>query len=370
MQEQLRVGIDGTPLLGARTGVGHTVAATIAALARREDVELMVYGITLRGRAALAGELPAGVPSATRPIPARAVRWLWQRATRPTVEVWTGPVDVVHGTNYVGPPAHVPVVVSVYDLTFLERPELADPATHANTRLIRRAFERGAVVHTTSDYVAARVVERFGVAADRVVRIYPGLPTVGRGDPAAGHRLVGSEQYVLFVGTIEPRKNVPTLVRAFDCVAAKDPALRLVLAGQPGGASDAVAEAVRSARLGDRVVMPGYVDEGVRLDLLAGSSLLAFPSHDEGFGYPPLEAMAARVPVVAAGAGSLPEVLGDAALLVEPTDVEAFADAMERALGDDGLRETLVERGVRQAQRYDWDTTARELVALYERLAG
>ena len=116
--------------------------------------------------------------------------------------------------------------------------------------------------------------------------------------------------------------------------------------------------------------MPGYVAAGVRLDLLAGSSLLAFPSHDEGFGYPPLEAMAARVPVVAAATGSLPEVLGDAALLVEPTDVEAFADAMERALGNDELRAMLAERGVRQAQRYDWDTTARELLALYERLAG
>jgi glycosyltransferase involved in cell wall biosynthesis len=313
--------------------------------------------------------VPAGVRTATRPVPARLVRWLWRRANHPTIERWTGPVDVVHGTNYVGPPARVPVVVSVYDLTFLERPELADPATHANTGLIRRALDRGAVVHTTSDYVGARVVDTFGVPADRVVRVYPGLPTVGHGDPEGGRRVAGSERYVLFVGTIESRKNLPALVRAFDCVAAGDPSLRLVLAGQPGGAAGAVADAVRAARHGDRVTMPGYVDIATRLDLLAGSNLLAFPSHDEGFGYPPLEAMAAGVPVVAANAGSLPEVLGDAALLVEPNDVEALADAMERALTDAALRDVLVDRGLRQAQRYDWDTTARELVALYARLA-
>jgi glycosyltransferase involved in cell wall biosynthesis len=369
MQERLRIGIDATPLLGERTGVGHTVAATIAALARRAELDLTAYGITLRGRAALPAQLPAGVRAATRPIPARLVRWLWQRANQPTIERWTGPLDVVHGTNYVGPPATVPVVVSVYDLTFLERPELADPATHANTRLIRRALDRGAVVHTTSDYVGARVVDAFGVPPDRVVRVYPGLPTDGHGDPERGHRIAGSGRYVLFVGTIEPRKNLPTLVRAFDCAAATDPSLRLVLAGRPGRATGAVADAVRAARHGDRVTMPGYVDTATRFDLLAGSSLLVFPSHDEGFGYPPVEAMAAGVPVVAANTGSLPEVLGDAALLVEPTDVEALAGAMERALADEALRRVLVARGTQQAQRYDWDTTASELAALYTRLA-
>jgi glycosyltransferase involved in cell wall biosynthesis len=369
VQERLRIAIDGTPLLGDRTGVGQTVTRVIEALARRDDVEPVVYGVMLRGRREFAQHVPAGATSATRAIPARVAWALWQRVSTPPIELWTGKVDVVHGTNYVAPPSRAPAVVSVYDLTFVDRPHLADPNAAAYPNLIRRALDRGAVVHTISDAVSAQVVAEFGVAADRVVRIYPGLPIVGHGDAAAGRVLAGAERYVLFVGTIEPRKNLPTLVRAFDCVADADPALRLVLAGKPGADAARVADAVTAARHGDRVVLTGYVDERARLDLLAGSSLLAFPSHDEGFGYPPLEAMASGVPVVAAAVGSLPEVLGDAALLVAPTDVEALADAMRRALGDPELRATLVERGRRQAARYDWDTTAAELVALYTRLA-
>ncbi|HEY7107118.1 MAG TPA: glycosyltransferase family 1 protein [Acidimicrobiia bacterium] len=370
MQEPVRVAIDGTPLLGVRTGVGNIVAATIDALAARDDVELVVYAVTRRGRAELAGMLPAGVRSATRAVPARLVRRLWQRVDRPAIETWTGRVDVVHGTNYVGPPARAPVVVSVYDLTFLERPELADPEARANTALIRRALDRGAVVHTTSDDVAARVVDAFGITTDRVVRIYPGLPTSGGGDAAAGRRAAGADRYVLFLGTIDPRKNVPALVRAFDCVAGADAELRLVLAGQPGGDSGRVADAMRAAGHRDRVLLTGYVDNTARRDLIAGSSLLAFPSHDEGFGFPPLEAMAAGVPVVAAAAGSLPEVLGDAAVLVPPDDVDALATAMQRVLGDAALRADLVVRGTNQAARYDWATTAHQLVALYAQLAG
>jgi glycosyltransferase involved in cell wall biosynthesis len=175
---------------------------------------------------------------------------------------------------------------------------------------------------------------------------------------------------VLFLGTIDPRKNVPALVRAFDCVAGADAELRLVLAGQPGGDSGRVADAMQAAGHRDRVLLTGYVDNTARRDLIAGSSLLAFPSHDEGFGFPPLEAMAAGVPVVAAAAGSLPEVLGDAAVLVPPDDVDALATAMQRVLGDAALRADLVVRGTNQAARYDWATTAHQLVALYAQLAG
>jgi glycosyltransferase involved in cell wall biosynthesis len=213
------------------------------------------------------------------------------------------------------------------------------------------------------------VQEQYGIPADRVVRIYPGLPATGTGDPESGRDRAGARRYLLFLGSIEPRKNLTTLVRAFDRVAGIDPELRLVLAGRPGPDADAVARVVSDSRHGDRVVLPGYVDARARLDLLAGSTVFTFPSHDEGFGYPPLEAMAAGVPVVAASAGSLPEVLGDAALLVEPTDPDALASAIEQALSDDDLRATLAERGLRRARLFDWDTTACQLAALYARLA-
>ena len=136
---RLRVAVDGTPLLGIRTGVGHTTAALLDALAGREELELVVYAITLRGRAQLANMVPAGVRAATQPIPARFVRTLWQHAPTPRIERWTGPVDVVHATNFVGPPARAPVVVTVHDLTFARRPDLVDKRALAFRPLIRRA---------------------------------------------------------------------------------------------------------------------------------------------------------------------------------------------------------------------------------------
>src|SRR5262245_6260137 len=119
MQERLRIAIDGTPLLGERTGVGQTVVKVVEALARRDDVEPVVYGVMLRGRREFARHVPIGATTATRPIPARVAWALWQRVSTPPIEVWTGRVDVVHGTNYVAPPARAPAVVSVYDLTFV-----------------------------------------------------------------------------------------------------------------------------------------------------------------------------------------------------------------------------------------------------------
>jgi glycosyltransferase involved in cell wall biosynthesis len=364
---RLRVGVDGTPLLGTRTGVGHTTASLVDALAATEQVDLVVYAVTVRGRGALASVVPASVQPATRAIPARLVQASWRRTSFPRIERWTGPVDVVHGTNFVGPPARAPVVVTVHDLTFAHHPELAAPSH--NLGLIRRALRRGAVIHAVSDHVAAQARELFDVAGDRVVRVYPGVHTAGRGDAARGRARAGADRYVLFLGELNPRKNVPRLVRAFDEVARDDADVALVLAGPDGSDTDAVDDAIRRATHGARVRRLGYVSSPDRLDLLAGASTFAFPSLDEGFGHPPLEAMQAGVPVVASDAGSLPEVLGDAALLVPPTDVDALAGAVSDALGTVADAER-VRRGRARAACFTWDTTARELIDLYARLAG
>ena len=366
---RLRVAVDGTPLLGVRTGIGYTTAALIVALSGRDDLDLVVYAITLRGRSQLAAMTPAGVRTGTRAIPARLVRTLWQHTETPRIERWTGPVDVVHGTNFVAPPAEAPAIVTVHDLAFARYPDLTGRDAHDYGTLIRRALDRGAIVHTVSDYVAAGVQEEFGLAPERVVRIYPGLHARDTGNPERGRAIAGAQRYMLFVGQIEPRKNIPRLVRAFLDVADADPDLHLVLAGPPGPDTAKVEALIRDGRHGDRVRVTGYVSDPARLDLLAGSTLFAFPSLDEGFGHPPLDAMAAGVPVVAASAGAIPEVTGDAALLVDPTDVTALADGIDQVLRDESLRDALIERGNRQWRKYTWDTTACELTALYHRAA-
>jgi glycosyltransferase involved in cell wall biosynthesis len=179
--------------------------------------------------------------------------------------------------------------------------------------------------------------------------------------------LAGAERFVLALGTVEPRKNLPTLVRAFDRVADDDPNLTLVVAGPDGWDRDAFTAAWSAARHRERVWRLGYVTEDERRDLLAGATVFAYPSVYEGFGHPPLEAMAAGVPVVAADAGALPEILGDAAVLVDPSDVDAIADGLHRVIHDASLRATLTARGTERAGRFSWDDAAPEFVDLYRR---
>ncbi len=342
-------------------------------LTRRSDVAVCAYALTWRGRDQLRAAVPHGVRTATRPIPARVVRELWDRgATRPRVEDWTGAVDVVHATNFVAPPARAPVVVTVHDVTFIRFPELCTAHTLRYPRLIERAIARGAIVHTPSEFVANEIRDYFTIPDDRVVPIHSGIPEVVEGNAARGAGAAGGARYVLALGTIEPRKNLTTLVKAFDQVARRDDDLRLVLAGPPGWDADRVTAAIGDAQNGDRIVRLGFVADELRGDLLAGATVFAYPSLYEGFGFPPLEAMRAGVPVVASTAGSLPEVLGDAALLVAPTDVDALAAAIEDFAHADPARSARVdaiERGFARVGRYQWDHTAARLTDLYRSLA-
>ena len=367
MAPPLRLAVDGTPLLRQATGVGEVAYGLLDTLARRDDVDLIAYALTFRGRHHLAERIPAGVRPAVRPIPARLVRALWLHTDMPRVERWTGPVDVVHAT-FIGPPAHSPVVVTIHDLTFVRFPELCTPDTLQYGRLVRRALERGAIVHATSEFVAGEVREHFGIDDWRIAQIPLGVRPSAGGDPRRGEALAGTERYVVALGTVEPRKNLPVLVRAFDAMAAGDSALRLVVAGADGWGAEEFRAAWETAKHADRVVRLGYVTDTERRDLLAGARVLAYPSIYEGFGLSPLEAMSAGVPVVAARAGALPETLGDAAVLVDPADVDGLAAALERIAHDDELRRDLVGRGCRRVEQYSWPRISPRFVELYRSL--
>jgi glycosyltransferase involved in cell wall biosynthesis len=366
----LRVALDAIPVLDERTGVGQFTAQLLQGLARRDDVDTAGYAVTYTARRRFAAQLPEGIRPVTSWIPARVAHEMWKHVAWPRIEHWTGPVDVVHATNFVAPPTRARVVVTVHDLAFATMPELCRPETRAYGPLLRRAVARGAIVHAVSDYVSDAVREHFAVPRERVVRVYEGAaPMMVAGDPAAGRALAGSPRYVLALGTVEPRKNLPRLVHAFDAIAADRTEAALVVAGPDGWGTSAFEAAVAACRAPERVRRLGYVTDRQRADLLAGATALAYPSLDEGFGHPPLEAMAAGVPVVAARAGALPEVTGGAALLVDPTDEHALADALSRVLGDDTLRADLIARGHRRAGEFPWARCVNELVALYHRVA-
>lgn len=366
----LRVAVDLTSQLDPLTGVGIVVRETVERLARRDDMALTAYAVTWRGRGRLHEVAPPGVTVVDRPMAARPLHQLWRRADHPQIDRWIGRHDVVWGTNYVVPPTSAAALVSVHDLTPVHYPEMANEFTLSFPGLIRRALRRGAWVHTGSEFVRGEIIEHFGADPDRVVAIHHGVRAAPPGDPAHGRALAGGDRYVLALGTIEPRKDLPTLVRAFDLLAADRDDVRLVIAGADGWGADQLTTAIAASPHRDRIVRPGRIDEAARAGLLAGAAVYAYPSVYEGFGLPPIEAMIAGVPVVTTRAGSLPEVCGDGADLVPVGDPDALAAGLARVIDDDGHRQALVGRGHRVAAGYDWERAADAVAQLLGRVAG
>lgn len=362
----VRIAFDVGPLSGPRTGIGAAVAALRDALERRSDVALRPYLTSFRA------DPTDGV---TRlPLPALAAHRLWARTDRPRVDRWLRPAQVVHGTNYVVPATTLPRLVSVYDCWFLRHPEQAHADVVRAGRVLVRALQHGAVAHVSSHATADALRELVPRAEVRVVHLgVLELPPPADSCPVAE---LDGVPFVLSVATLERRKNLPRLVAAFAAVAAAHPDVRLVLAGGEAGgnagdraAIDAAIDAL-PADARQRVVLTGYVDDPVRSWLLHHATVLAYPSLDEGFGFPLLDAMQAGVPIVAAARGSIPEVAGDAAVLIDPLDVDALAAALLDAIDDDALRARLQAAAPAQLARFGWEQAAAGLSDIYHALAG
>jgi glycosyltransferase involved in cell wall biosynthesis len=259
-------------------------------------------------------------------------------------------------------------VLTVHDLTVVLYPELCDAATLAYPDLIRRAVAGGAWVHTPSQYVADQVVAELAVDPERVRSVHHGIPVLPAGHPPGGPPITlpeGCRRYVLAVGTVEPRKDYPLLVEAFTPVAAAHPDVALVVVGSDGWGAERFGAALAASPVRSRIVRTGYLDDRDLAATLRGAAVLAYPSLYEGFGFPPLQAMAAGVPVVATSAGAIPEVVGDGALLVDPGDLDGLAGAMARALDGGPAIGQLVERGRVRSGTFSWERCAEGLAALY-----
>jgi glycosyltransferase involved in cell wall biosynthesis len=378
----MRVVVDARPALDARkTGVGHYTAHLLRALpAAAPDDEITAWYLhakgLLRPRTFFADV--GGLHEKASRFPARVFEPLSSRLGEPRIER-SADFDVLLATNFLPPATSSPgVVLVVHDLAFRKFPETAP---HMDARWLRR-FEswlgRAARVIVPSRSAAADLSELYDVHPDRIDAIHHGVEAHAfrpAADAAVAevHRRFGvAGPYVLFVGGIEPRKNLERLVRAFGRLRGLDDAA-LVIAGGPvrwfPQASEQLEAAVAALPAGvrSRVIRTGYVSQADKVALMTGATLMAYPSRYEGFGFPVMEAFAAGLPVLTSNVSSLPEVAGDAAELVDPDDTDAIARALERMLQDRDLLDNLAAAGVARVSGFTWEATARATVASLRR---
>jgi glycosyltransferase involved in cell wall biosynthesis len=363
-----RVAVDATAVPARLTGAGVYVARVLAELAARDDLELEAFCAPSSAGALAAPGLrlrPVRLAGAGRPA---RIAWTQLLAGRAARRAGAG---LLHGVHYELPlRSRLPQVVTVHDLTLLTHPEWHEASkVRYFGWAMRRAVATATRVLCVSATTAADLTERLGVPGDRVdvTPLGTDLRPATDAQVAEVRRRLGLDgPYLLGLGTVEPRKDLPTLVRAFAALAAELPH-RLVLTGLAGWGAGELEAAVAASGVADRILVTGYVADADKAALLTGADVFAYPSRYEGFGLPVLEAMACGTPVVTTTGGSLPEVAGDAATLIDPGDEDALAAAIAKLATDPAARQDAATRGLARAATFTWKRCADLTATAYAR---
>lgn len=371
----MRVLLDVSAVPARPVGAGVYTIEIARRLAASDDVDLVL--VTRIEDAPRWDHLAPGAEVLAEVPTSRPARLLWEQRRAPQLASSIG-VDLWHGPHYTMPlRLGVPAVVTVHDLTFFDHPEW-----HERTkvlffrRMIRASVRRAVGLIAVSDHTARRLatvlapecpvtVANHGVDHDRFT------PAADRGADLARLARTGiAEPYLAFVGTIEPRKDVPALVEAFARIADAHPDLRLVLAGADGWGTEAVRDAVAASGHTTRILRPGYLPADALAPFLRRAELVAYPSLEEGFGLPALEALACGAPVVTTTGSAMADVCGDAARLVPPARPDLLADAMAELLDDASAAARLRAAGPDRAAAFTWEAAVEAHLRAYRLAVG
>ena len=400
----MRVGIDYTAAAWQGAGIGRYTRELVRAIVALDDAfeyRLFYAAGGIDRSSTYLAELQAlcdahpSVRAVPIPIAPRRLTQLWQRLRVPLpVEVFTGPLDLLHAPDFVPPPTRARALVTIHDLSFMVHPECAAPgmARYLN-RAVPRGVRRADLLLADSQATRQDLIRLLGVDPARVVVIYPGVAPQFRPLPPeqtepVRRKFALPERFLLFVGTLEPRKNLVRLLEAF--VRAIEPGaenseqyvrqptahttqrllreLHLVIAGRRGWLYEEIFAAIERLRLNERVRLLDFVNDNDLPALYNLAWAFVYPSIYEGFGIPPLEALACGTPVLTADNSSLPEVVGDAALLVRAEEVASIAAGVTQIVCDEPLRARLRAAGPERARAFSWERAAQQVLACYRRL--
>jgi glycosyltransferase involved in cell wall biosynthesis len=296
-----------------------------------------------------------------------------------TSELRKNPVDVLH-VQFTAPPfAPCPVIVSIHDLSFEHLPQTFKRRSRTQLRLtVRRSARKAAQVLALSEHARSDIISTYGISSEKVTAIPLAAPAhfgpvTDETELQRIRQTYGIQSdYILSVGSIQPRKNLSRLISAYSSLRHAQPEGKLpqlVLVGKCAWLYDETLRTIKELGLSNSVTMTGYVPEVDLPALYSGALCFVYPSYFEGFGLPPLEAMKCGTPVIVGNRTSLPEVVGDAAMLVNPFDVDDIASAMGKVIGDSSLRSQLRFKGLERSRLFDWRETARQTLAVYKKAA-
>jgi glycosyltransferase involved in cell wall biosynthesis len=372
----VRICLDIQPAVSQRAGVGRytleLARELAAALDPGDELTMPYFDFARRGS-------PAGLPGRLlRPVrwlPGRAVQKAWKTAGWPPYNWFAGKADVYHFPNFIMPPLAGPgrTVVTIHDMSFMRYPEYAEERNlrYLGAR-IRDTARRADAIIAVSDFSAGEIANLLRVPPERIRSVPEGIDSAfsPRAPDEQDRVLAGlgiRRPFVLTVGTIEPRKNIPFLVQVFERLDDFDGTL--VIAGMPGWKCEPIFDAIRRSSRADRIRWLSYVPDPALPGLYSAAEVFAITSFYEGFGLPPLEAMSCGTPVVSSPGGSLPEVLGEGAVVLPSFDVELWAGRIRALLRDPARRAKWGEAGRRRAARYTWRATAEATMRIYRELA-
>lgn len=373
----MRIGIDYTPAYEQGGGIGRLTRDLVTALAQLDSETS--YKLFVSG--AKKSELPPQIaPNFQWKPTSLSPKWLariWHRTKLPLpIEVLISQVDLFHATDFTLPPTlpKTKTIVTVHDLSFVRVSDTASPKLKRYLdKIVPYSVNKATHVIADSQATKDDLIDLYDVPLNKITVLLSGIDSRYHIIHNSGGYLtirskynIPDVPYIFSIGTIQPRKNYSRLIKALKILRDSGYDLHLVIAGGKGWLEDEMYQTLDETQLHKVVHLIGFADDADVAKLYNAAECVAFPSLYEGFGFPVLESMACGTPVLTSNVSSLPEVAGEAAIMVDPYDIEAIAEGLRRIIDDSELRETLVKRGLQQASRFTWENSAINLLKIYK----